>query len=149
MAFLVSCQTVEAGVADAHSIILNFSYNCWDGMGILKFFWYSSSCGLIPHWSLCVDRHSAFYFDPMITYDNIFSWGQGLGVQTLAILPNTGSCKFLCQFRDPVILFALCPVSLTQKYLQRCKMINGMRPVGHKDQFEGPCQYLQSFRYGC
>ena len=68
-------------------------------MGILKFFWYSSSCGLIPHWSLCVDRHSAFYFDPMITYDNIFSWGQGLGVQTLARLPNTGSCKFLCQFR--------------------------------------------------
>ena len=68
-------------------------------MGILKFFWYSPSSGLIPHGSLCVDRHSGFYFDPMMTCDNMFSWGQGLGVQTLARLPNTGSCKFSCQFR--------------------------------------------------
>ena len=144
-------------------------------MGILKFFWYSPSSGLIPHGSLCVDRHSGFYFDPMMTCDNMFSWGQGLGFQTLARLPNTGSCKFSCQFRrssvarswgswlvyqtqghssscvsseDPVILFSLSPASLTQKYLQRCKMINVMRPVGHKGPFEGPCQYLQSFRCG-
>lgn len=68
-------------------------------MGILTFLWCSSSCGLIPYWSLCVDRHSGFYFDPVTTSDNVFSWGQGLGVQTLARLPNTGSCKFLCQFR--------------------------------------------------
>ena len=75
--------------------------------------------------------------------------GKVLGFKPWLYYQTQGHASSCVSSEDPVILFALCPVSLTQKYLRRCKMINGMRPVGHKDQFEGPCQYLQSFRYGC
>ena len=42
--------------------------------------------------------------------------------------------QFFPNNADPVILVPLCPASPTHKNPQRHKMIDGMRPVGRKDQ---------------